>query len=136
MKSKLLSVVAACLLALACSKARAGTVLLDYYSATGFTTGELAGQPVHFRLTLNGNTGLESGIPPQGGFSNIDATASLRVGTTNVFSSVVNADISRMAVDEGLNYINSTIAGVHTIFSSRGSDGPVISNFPSFSLPS
>jgi hypothetical protein len=135
MKSKLLSLVAASLLALTMGQGRAATVLLDYYSATGFTAGDLAGQPLHFLLTLNGNTGSESGFSNQAHFSNMDATASLRVGTTDVFSSVLSANVF-MAVDEGLNYIESTIAGVHTIFSSPSSQGPVVSSFPPYSSPS
>ncbi len=116
--------------------ASATVVQLDYYSATGFDSGVLAGEPVHFVITLDGNTGSADGFSAQSTFSNLQTTASLLVGTTQVLSVDLNSTVF-LAVDEGLNYIESTIAGVHTVFSSAAIDGPVVlSPLPSIATPS
>src|SRR5689334_21795712 len=119
--------IAICLgfLLVAPAKSFAASVVLDYYSAAGFTSGALAGQPIHFAIVLDGDTGGGDGIGNQSHFQGVSTTASLNVGTTIIFSTVLFSDVF-MADDEGLNYIESTIAGVHSVFSSPGLQGPVL----------
>jgi hypothetical protein len=111
------------------------TVMLDYYSADGFGSGPLAGQPVRFVITLDGNTGSGYGFTGQYNFTNMDTSALLIVGTTQIFSMGLNSNVF-MAQDEGLDYINSTIAGVHSVFSSPQNEGPVLGPFPAMTTPS